>query len=107
MTMIAAEGLLPSGMTISTGGEGLSAEIRTDGEALACRVERLSEAGLELSFEPADAALPVEATLHIPGLGLYRARRLWRTGTRAAYVFDLTEFGRRALGVLIRERFAG
>jgi hypothetical protein len=107
MTMIAAEGMLPSDMTLSTGGEALAAEIRFDGAALACRVERLSEAGVELSFETAEAAPAAEATLHIPGVGLYRARRLWRTGTRAAYVFELTEFGRRTLGLLIRERFAG
>jgi hypothetical protein len=46
-----------------------------------------------------------EVVVAIPSLGHYKARRLRRNGARAAYLFELTEFSRRALGALIADRF--
>ena len=53
----------------------------------------------------AELALAEEIVVVIPSLGQYRARRLRMTGARASYLFDLTEFSRRALGALIADRF--
>ncbi|MCU4654586.1 hypothetical protein N8I71_17235 [Roseibacterium sp. SDUM158016] len=84
----------------------LPAELRVAGDAHPCRVTSLSASGVEmvLSNGPAPSAAP-HAVIHIPALGLYRARRAWSDGARAAYLFELTEFSRRALDALIRDRF--
>jgi hypothetical protein len=79
--------------------------VRSGETTVACRITTLSAGGVELQVDGASDPLPTEATIQIPSLGVYRARRLWRTGSRAAYVFELTEFSRRALDALIRDRF--
>ncbi len=82
----------------------LPGEVHAGETVVACRITTLSASGVELVVDGVSDPLPAEGTLRIPSLGIYRVRRLWRTGTRAAYVFDLTEFGRRALDALIRDR---
>ncbi|KPQ17119.1 MAG: hypothetical protein HLUCCO18_05780 [Rhodobacteraceae bacterium HLUCCO18] len=84
------------------------AVMRIGDAAHAARVTTLSAMGVDLELgdaSGAELALAEEIVVVIPSLGQYRARRLRMTGTRATYLFDLTEFSRRALGALIADRF--
>ena len=91
----------------------LPAEIRPAGMRIgdashAVCVTTLSATGVDLELGDAsgqDVALAEEIVVVIPSLGQYRARRLRKTGARATYLFDLTEFSQRALGALIADRF--
>jgi hypothetical protein len=72
------------------------------------RVTTLHAAGVELDLQDdarAGAIFADEVVVAIPSLGHYKARRLRKSGARAAYNFELTEFSRRALGALIADRF--
>lgn len=111
MTMMSAPGLAPDAggpagrLTLD-----LPAEIRVGETVHPVRVTMLHATGVDLDLADAgsaDVALSEEVVVVIPTLGQYRARRLRRNGTRAAYLFELTEFSRRALGALIADRFAG
>jgi hypothetical protein len=86
----------------------LPAEIRIGAAAHSARVTTLHAAGVELDLpnaaEPGEVFAD-EVVVAIPSLGQYKARRLRQTGTRAAYLFEVTEFSRRALGALIADRF--
>jgi hypothetical protein len=106
MSFVEVDGLMPSdapGLARHRGA--LPAEVRAGDAGCAVRITDLSAAGVELEAASAAQLLPPEATIHIPSLGIYRARRLWRSGAKGAYLFDLTEFSRRALDALIRDRF--
>jgi len=84
------------------------AVMRIGDAAHAARVTTLSAMGVDLELgdaSGAELALAEEIVVVIPSLGQYRARRLRMTGARASYLFDLTEFSRRALGALIADRF--
>jgi len=91
----------------------LPAEIRPAGMRIGdaahpARVTTLSAMGVELDLgeaSGAEEALTEVIVVVIPSLGQYKARRLRRSGARAAYLFDLTEFSQRALGALIADRF--
>ncbi|MDG4649072.1 hypothetical protein P6F26_11505 [Roseibacterium sp. SDUM158017] len=114
MTIIETDGPLASDMARFRGHTGaLAGEVRVGDEGFSCRITRVSAGGVELELDPPLAeralakGLSADATIHIPCLGVYRARRLWRSGMRAAYLFELTEFSRRALDALIRDRFPG
>lgn len=86
----------------------LPAQLRVGEVGHSCRIRMLSAAGVELDVADvasARDALAEEAVVIIPSLGQYKARRMRKTGLRATYLFDLTEFSKRALGVLIADRF--
>lgn len=86
----------------------LPAEIRIGDATHSARVRTLHATGVELDLQDesgAGAVFADEIVVTIPTLGQYKARRLRNSGARAAYLFELTEFSRRALGALIAERF--
>jgi hypothetical protein len=86
----------------------LPAEIRVGEAAHPARVTTLHAAGVELDLQDdarAGAIFADEVVVAIPSLGHYKARRLRKSGARASYNFELTEFSRRALGALIADRF--
>jgi hypothetical protein len=109
MTMMMSSGLTaPNGVAQDPRKLDLPAEIRVGEAAHPARITTLSATGVELDVndEPqAEAMLVDDIILVIPSLGQYKARRLRRNGARAAYLFELTEFSRRALGALIADRF--
>lgn len=111
MTMMTTPGLAPD--AVGPAGRlalDLPADIRVGETVHPVRVTTLHATGVDLHLVDAaavDAAFAEEVVVAIPALGQYRARRLRRNGTRAAYLFELTEFSRRALGALIADRFPG
>lgn len=87
----------------------LPGEIRHSGDSYPCRVSTLSAAGVELEVEDAETARKAfapDAVIVLPSLGQYKARRAAHGATKAAFLFDLTEFSLRALDALIADRFA-
>lgn len=111
MTMMTTPGLAPdAGGPADRLALDLPADIRVGEAVHPVRVTTLHATGVDLVLADAaaaEAALAAEVVVVIPALGQYRARRLRRNGTRAAYLFELTEFSRRALGALIADRFPG
>lgn len=86
----------------------LAAELRAGEEAgHPARVTEISAAGarVEVAPEIADRALSAEVVVVIPSLGQYRARRGWREGAEAAYLFALGDHSMRALDALMADRF--
>lgn len=72
-----------------------------------CRIYDLSAGGaeLELSGPENDDALPETATLNLPLIGQFPARRVWRTGRCAGYTFALDEDGRKRLDARLADSF--
>lgn len=108
MSIMTAEGLAtPEDVVFRRFAPDLDAALRK-GEALfPARVAELSATGVLLDFGDRAGCpdLPQQAVVIIPALGQYKARRAWRDGARAAYLFELTEFSIRALDALLKDRF--
>jgi hypothetical protein len=85
----------------------LAGELRVGEGAYPCLVTELCAAGarVEVALHIADRALGPDLVLVIPSLGQYKARRGWRDGVEAAYLFDLSDYSMRALDALMRDRF--
>jgi hypothetical protein len=86
----------------------LDAELRAGEEAgYPARVTEISAAGarVEVAEDVADRALTADLVVVIPSLGQYRARRGWRDGAEAAYLFALGDHSMRALDALMQDRF--
>ncbi|MFW5655168.1 MAG: hypothetical protein ACOCYW_05915 [Roseicyclus sp.] len=85
----------------------LAGELRLAEAGFPCVVTEISAAGarVEVAREIADQALAADLAVVIPSLGQYRARRVWREGAEAAYLFALTDHSMRALDALMADRF--
>jgi hypothetical protein len=85
----------------------LAGELRMGEGAYPCVVTELCSSGAVVEVAPdiADRALGPDLVLVIPSLGQYKARRGWRNGAEAAYLFDLSDHSMRALDALMQDRF--
>lgn len=109
MTMMATNGLTaPEDVTFRRYRPDLHAALRKGEVQYPCIVTEVSATGVLVDLGPRDVCPdpPQSCVVVIPSLGQYKARRAWRDGTRAAYLFELTEFSIRALDALLRDRFA-
>jgi hypothetical protein len=92
MTMMSTSGCLVRTRAGRNAKLDLPAEIRVGEAAHPARVTTLHATGVELDVkdEPqAEAIFVDEVVVAIPSLGQYKARRLRRTGARAAYLFEV------------------
>jgi hypothetical protein len=85
----------------------LAGELRLGEAGYPCVVTEVSAAGarVEVARDIADRALGASLVVVIPSLGQYKARRGWRDGAEAAYLFELSDHSMRALDALMRDRF--
>ena len=109
MSMI-APGLpasLPDGAPFRRFAPYLDAELRNGEVGHPCRVTEISAVGarVEVGDGVDDGAFAPELVIVIPSLGQYKARRGWRDGAEAAYLFELTAPSMRALDALMTDRF--
>lgn len=74
-----------------------------------CRVFDISAGGVEFELTAfcTETALSETASILIPGVGVYAARRVWRAGLRAAYIFEMSEQGHDALADRLAVQFNG
>jgi hypothetical protein len=98
---------VPAAMPFRRFAPDLAAELRQEERAYPCRVTELSAKGarVEVASDVADRALGAEVVLVMPSLGQYKARRGWREGAEAAYLFALSDHSKRALDALMIDRF--
>lgn len=85
----------------------LAGELRLGEAGYPCVVTEISAAGarVEVARDLSDRALGADLVVVIPSLGQYKARRGWRDGAEAAYLFALSDHSMRALDALMRDRF--
>lgn len=110
MTMMNAEGLsAPETLVFQRYGSDLPAVLSRGDMRYPARVVEVSATGVLIDFDRREVCPdpPQSGVVIIPALGQYKARRGWRDGTRAAYLFELTEFSIRALDALLRDHFEG
>lgn len=72
-----------------------------------CKVFDISAGGVELEITAfcTESVLSDTASILLPGIGIYAARRIWRAGLRAAYFFEMSEQGRHALADRLAVQF--
>lgn len=108
MTMMTSAGLtVPDTVVFQRFHTDIPADLSRGEIRYPARVVEVSATGVLIDFQQREVCPdpPQTGVVIIPALGQYKARRAWRDGTRAAYLFELTEFSIRALNALLEDYF--